>query len=96
MRSKEKEGILNKIIKGIANLIKIIVSLAKTVWKFLPIILLAVAIILIFIASPRITMAIQNGAKFIYELDAVLITRIVEMVLAVTIIGASTSFKKGK
>ena len=45
-------------------------------------------IILIFIVSPRITNAIQNGAKYLYELEGTYITRVVELILSITLVAS--------
>lgn len=89
MRIKERRGILNIIIKFFT-------SLLKTIWKLFPTILFVMIIVMIYFVSPRVTIAIQNGAKFIYELDGIYITRIVELILAVTLIGAVSLTKKGE
>jgi predicted PurR-regulated permease PerM len=64
-----------KEVKEIANKIKRAIS----------IILFITMIILIFIVSPKITNVIQNTAKYLYELDSTYITRIVELILGVTL-----------
>ena len=47
------------------------------VTKFIKLALFIGMLILIFVVSPRITTAIQNGAKYISEVDCNFITRIV-------------------
>ena len=42
-------------------------------------------LVLIYIVSPRITDSIQNGAKFIYEMDSSIITRVAELLLAISL-----------
>ena len=43
-------------------------------------------LILIYMISPRITTVIQDMAKYIYEIDPNYITRVVELILAVSLI----------
>ena len=50
-------------------------------------------LILIYILSPRITQVIQDMAKYLYELDSTYITRIVELVLSVSMVLAVLAFK---
>lgn len=57
-------------------------------------VLVIVMIILIYMVSPKITVTIQNMAKFIYELEGVYITRVVELILAVSCIVAIYTAKK--
>lgn len=52
-------------------------------------------IVLIFIVSPKITNIIQNTAKYLYELDSTYITRVVELILAITLPTAILINKKG-
>lgn len=52
--------------------------------KYIKTILFITMLVLIYILSPRITNAIQAFAKFIYELDSSNITRVVELVLAIS------------
>jgi len=53
--------------------------------KIIKIILFIVMLGLIYIVSPKITYLIQEVAKYIYDLDSNYITRIVELVLAVSL-----------
>lgn len=57
-------------------------------------VLVIVMIILIYMVSPKITVTIQNMAKFIYELEGVYITRVVELILAVACIVTIYTAKK--
>ena len=59
-------------------------------------ILLIVMVVLIYMVAPKITNGIQNLAKIIYELDATYITRVIELVLAVTLVGAVAIVKRGE
>lgn len=68
----------------------------KKFLKYIKIILFITMIVLIYLVSPKITVSIQDGAKFIYELDENYITRIVELSLAVTLVIAVMTAKKGK
>lgn len=54
--------------------------------KYLGIGLFILMLILIFNVSPRITQVIQNGAKYISEMDDNFITRIVELILSVSLV----------
>lgn len=49
-------------------------------------ILFVVMLLLIYIVSPKITGVIQNMAKYLYEIDAIEITRVVELILSITFI----------
>lgn len=51
--------------------------------KYVKIILFIIMLGLIYLVSPKITFLIQEGAKYIYELDNSYITRIIELILAV-------------
>lgn len=66
--------------------------------KYIKIILFITMIVLIYLVSPKITISIQNTAKFIYELEETYITRIVELLLTVTIFTTLYVYvtKKGK
>lgn len=68
----------------------------KKILKYVKIILFIVMLVLIYLVSPRITVSIQNTAKFIYELDSNYITRVVELILAVTLIIAINTNNKTK
>lgn len=68
----------------------------KNILKYIKIVLFTVMLVLIYLVSPKITTSIQNGAKFIYELDSNYITRVVELVLAVTLIIAINTTNKTK
>ena len=57
-------------------------------------VLIVVMIILIYVISPKITGVIQNMAKYLYELDSVYITRVVELILAVSLVLPSLLNKK--
>lgn len=70
----------------------------KKILKYIKTILFIVMIVLIYLVSPKITISIQNTAKFIYELDNNYITRVVELILAVTLviaINTTNKIKKG-
>lgn len=56
--------------------------------KGVKIILFVSMLILIYLVSPRITEAIKNGAKYLYELDGNYITRVVELGLSITFVVA--------
>ena len=58
------------------------------------IVLFTIMIVLIFNVSPRITEAIQNAAKYIAEVESNFITRIVELILSVSLVGAVALSKK--
>ena len=60
-------------------------ELGVKIGKGISIILFILMIILIFIVSPKITNVIQNMAKYLYELDSVYITRVVELILGVSL-----------
>lgn len=68
----------------------------KKILKYIKTILFIVMIVLIYLVSPKITISIQNTAKFIYELDSNYITRVVELILAVTLIIAINTTNKTK
>lgn len=68
----------------------------KKILKYLGIISFMAMLVLIYFVSPRITVAIQNMAKYIYELDSNYITRVVELILAVTLIIAINTTNKTK
>ena len=61
-------------------------NLGKKIGKYIKIGLFISMLIFIFIVSPRITQVIQDGAKFIYEVDSNYITRIVELILSVSLV----------
>lgn len=50
------------------------------------IVLIILMLVLIYLVSPKITNAIQNGAKYLYDMESTYITRIVELILAVSFI----------
>lgn len=58
----------------------------KKISKFIGIILFLAMLILIYIVSPRITAVIQDMAKYIYEVDSNYITRVVELILSVSLV----------
>ena len=58
----------------------------KKISRIFAIILFFGMLILIYMISPRITTVIQDMAKFIYEIDPNYITRVVELILAVSLI----------
>ena len=60
----------------------------KKISRIFAIILFFGMLILIYMISPRITTVIQDMAKFIYEIDPNYITRVVELILAVSLIAA--------
>ena len=53
-------------------------------------------LILIYMISPRITTVIQDMAKYIYEIDPNYITRVVELILAVSLIITAFIGKENK
>ena len=61
----------------------------KKISRTFAIVLFFGMLILIYMVSPRITTVIQNMAKFIYEIDPNYITRVVELILAVSLIAAA-------
>lgn len=67
----------------------------RKIGKVISYLLFMLMIVLIFIISPKITNVIQNMAKYLYELDSVYITRVVELILAVTLPTAILINKKG-
>lgn len=69
-------------------------ELGVKIGKGISIILFISMIILIFIVSPKITNVIQNMAKYLYELDSTYITRVVELILAITLPTAILTAKK--
>lgn len=72
----------------------------KKISKFIGIILFLAMLILIYIVSPRITAVIQDMAKYIYEVDSNYITRVVELILSISlvlsIVATKESTKKSK
>lgn len=60
-------------------------ELGVKIGKGISIILFILMIILIFIVSPKITNVIQNMAKYLYELESTYITRVVELILGVSL-----------
>ena len=70
----------------------------EAILKLIKVILFISMLILIYMVSPRITNAIQNGAKYLYELEGTYITRVVELILSIsfTIAVAKIIFGKEK
>lgn len=66
----------------------------KKIIKTITTILFIGLIILIYLVSPKITEIIQNCAKYIAEVDSNYITRIVELILAISLIGTTVLTKK--
>lgn len=58
----------------------------KKIMGVIKYILIIAMIIFIYIISPKITGVIQNIARYLYEIDDTYITRIVELVLAVSLV----------
>lgn len=58
----------------------------QKILHFIKLLLIITMIILIYILSPKITNSIQVMAKYLYELDSNYITRIVELILAVSLV----------
>ena len=58
----------------------------KKILSLIKFILIIAMLVFIYILSPKITSNIQAMAKFIYELDSTYITRVVELVLAVSLV----------
>ena len=58
----------------------------KKILNMIKFILLVVMLVLIYILSPKITNSIQAMAEYLYKLDSVYITRVVELVLAVSLV----------
>ena len=58
----------------------------KKILSLIKFILIITMLVFIYILSPKITSNIQAMAKFIYELDSTYITRVVELVLAVSLV----------
>ena len=71
------------------------VNLSK-IGKFIGLILFILMLILIYIISPKITQIIQDIAKYLYEIEAVQITRVVELILSISFIIAAFSAKNDK
>lgn len=68
----------------------------KKISRMISFVLFFGMLILIYIISPRITTVIQNMAKYIYEIDPNYITRVVELILAVSLITAAFFGKENK
>ena len=66
----------------------------KKIMEVIKYVLIVIMIILIYVISPKITGVIQNMAKYLYELDSVYITRVVELILAVSLVLPSLLNKK--
>ena len=58
----------------------------KKILKFIKFILLIIMLVLIYILSPKITNNIQAMAEYLYKLEPTYITRVVELVLAVSLV----------
>lgn len=69
-------------------------EIGNKIGRIISILLFMLMIILIFIVSPKITGVIQNMAKYLYELDSTYITRVVELILAITLPTAILTVKK--
>lgn len=65
----------------------------KKILKFIKFILLIVMLVLIYILSPKITNNIQAMAEYLYKLDSVYITRVVELILTASSVLALAVFK---
>lgn len=64
---------------------KEIKEIGNKIGRIISVLLFILMIILIFIVSPKITNVIQNTAKYLYELDSNYITRVVELILGVSL-----------
>ena len=73
---------------------KEIKEIGNKIGRIISILLFMLMIILIFIVSPKITGVIQNMAKYLYELESTYITRVVELILAITLPTAILTVKK--
>ena len=65
----------------------------KKILKFIKFILIVIMLILIYILSPKITSNIQAMAEYLYKLDSVYITRVVELILTASSVLALVVFK---
>lgn len=63
----------------------------KKISKIVGIVLFVAMLVFIYMVSPQITATIQNMAKFIYEIDENYITRVVELLLSVSLVLAAVS-----
>lgn len=68
----------------------------KKIMGVIKYILIIAMIIFIYIISPKITEVIQNMARYLYEIDDTYITRVVELVLAVSLVLPSILIKDNK
>lgn len=69
----------------------------KKIINYIGIILFITMLVLIYIVAPRITEVIQDGAEYLYKLDSTYITRVVELILSVSlVIAVVTTKKKGE
>ena len=66
----------------------------KKILNGVKIVLIIIMLVLIYLVSPKITNFIQNGAKYLYDMESVYITRVIELILAVSFIIAIFTNKK--
>lgn len=69
----------------------------KNIIKNVKYILFIIMLVLIYIISPKITDYIQLVAKYLYDIESSYITRVVELILAVSLIlAARITYKEDK
>ena len=68
----------------------------KKILSLIKFVLIIAMLILIYILSPKITSNIQYMAKYLYELDSIYITRVVELILCTSCILAILIIKNDK
>lgn len=69
----------------------------KNIIKYVKYILFIIMLVLIYIISPKITDYIQLVAKYLYDIESSYITRVVELILAVSLIlAAKITYKEDK
>ena len=69
----------------------------KNIIKNVKYILFIIMLVLIYIISPKITDYIQLVAKYLYDIESSYITRVVELILAVSLIlAAKITYKEDK
>lgn len=67
----------------------------KNIKKYIKYILFIIMLVFIYIISPKITDYIQLMAKYLYDMESSYITRVVELILAVSLILAAKITEKG-
>lgn len=71
-------------------------EIMKKILKWLKVGLFLTMLILIFMVSPRITQVIQDTANYIYNLESDIITRVVQLILTVSLVFIVTVQFKNK